>query len=175
MRGVLKANGITDRKIYVADSFGGLPPPNPDRFQQDAGHDFSAHKELAVSAEEVRSNFARYGLLDEQVVFVEGLFQETLPTLAAGPFALLRLDGDLYESTYVALEHLYPKLSPGGYVIIDDFGGIVACRQAVEDYRVKAGIDAAMTEIDWSGVWWQKPLDAAPALADAATLMDKIG
>jgi hypothetical protein len=156
MRGVLKANGITDRKVYAADSFGGLPPPTP-RFIQDAGHDYSSIKALAVSVDEVRSNFARYGLLDDQVAFVEGLFQDTLPALAAGPFALLRIDGDLYESTYVALESLCPKLSPGGFVIIDDYGGMPPCRQAVEDYRAKAGIDAPLTEIDWTGVFWQKP------------------
>ena len=95
-----------------------------------------------MSVDEVRSNFARYGLLDDQVAFVEGLFQDTLPALAAGPFALLRIDGDLYKFTYVALESLYPKLSPGGFVVIDDYGGMPPCRQAVEDYRAKAGIDA---------------------------------
>ena len=156
MRGVLKANGVTDRKVYAADSFGGLPPPSP-RFVQDAGHDYSQIEALAVSVDEVRSNFARYGLLDDQVAFVEGLFQDTLPALAAGPFALLRIDGDLYESTYVALENLYPKLSPGGFVVIDDYGGMPPCRQAVEDYRAKAGIDAPLSEIDWTGVFWQKP------------------
>lgn len=77
-------------------------------------------KELAVSLETVKDNFSRYGLLDEQVVFVEGMFSDTLPSLSAGPFALLRLDGDLYESTIVALNSLYPKLSRGGVVIIDD-------------------------------------------------------
>jgi Macrocin-O-methyltransferase (TylF)/Glycosyl transferase family 2 len=172
MRGVLKANGITDRKVYAADSFGGLPPPSP-RFSQDAGDDYSQIKALAVSAEEVRSNFARYGLLDDQIVFVEGLFQDTLPALAAGPFALLRIDGDLYESTYVALESLYSKLSPGGFVIIDDYGGMPPCRQAVEDYRAKAGIDAPIVEIDWTGVFWQKPAgdERHPRLETAETVV----
>jgi Macrocin-O-methyltransferase (TylF) len=73
------------------------------------------------------------------------------------PFALIRLDGDLYESTLVALENLYPKLSPGGFVIVDDYGGMPPCRQAVEDYRAKRGITAPITAIDWTGVWWRKP------------------
>jgi O-methyltransferase len=157
MRGLLKVNAVTGRKVYAADSFAGLPPPNPARYRHDTGHDYSEHKDLAVSADEVRANFARYGLLDDQVVLVEGLFQETLPGMEATPFALLRLDADLYESTYVALEHLYPKLSPGGFIIVDDYGGMPPCRQAVDDYRSRAGLNAPMIEIDWSGVWWQKP------------------
>jgi O-methyltransferase/8-demethyl-8-(2,3-dimethoxy-alpha-L-rhamnosyl)tetracenomycin-C 4'-O-methyltransferase len=123
------------------------------------------HAELAVSLEQVQANFARYGLLDEQVIFVKGLFQDTLPSLDAGPFALVRLDGDLYESTYVALKALYPKVSPGGFVIIDDYGAVPACQAAVLDYRTLMGIDAPMHEIDWTGVWWRKPHAASQGVA----------
>ena len=112
--------------------------------------------QLAVSLDEVKDNFARYGLLDDQVVFVKGWFQDTLPSLDAGPFALLRVDADLYESTFVALEGLYPKLSPGGFVIVDDFNLLPSCRQAVLDYRGKMGVTATMHEPEWNSVWWQK-------------------
>lgn len=156
MRGVLATNAITDRRVYVADSFEGLPPPKPDLFPQDAGLNLHLSTELAVSLEQVKANFARYGLLDEQVVFVKGLFQDTLSSLDAGPFALIRLDGDLYESTYVALDALYRRLSPGGFVIVDDYGAVPACQRAVSDYRVLMGIEAPIHEIDWTGVWWQK-------------------
>jgi O-methyltransferase len=156
MRGVLAANSITDRKVYIADSFQGLPPSNPTIFPQDAGSNWHTLPGLAVSLEDVRSNFARYGLLDDQVVFVKGFFSETLPRLNAGPFALIRLDGDMYESTYVALKCLYPKVSIGGFVIIDDYGAVAQCRQAVEDYRSRTNISDAMHQIDFTGVWWQK-------------------
>jgi O-methyltransferase len=156
MRGVLAANDVVDRKVYLADSFAGLPMPNPEKYPQDEAFDLHVHEELAVSLDEVKANFTRYGLLDDQVVFVKGLFRDTLPTLDAGPFALLRLDGDLYESTYDALQSLYPKLSPGGFVIIDDFHLIPACRQAVLDYRARMGIEAALHRIDWNASWWQK-------------------
>jgi O-methyltransferase len=156
MRGVLAANGITDRKVYVADSFAGLPAPNADAFPADAGWDLRGHEQLSVSLAEVKSNFARYGLLDDQVVFLKGWFSETLPTLNAGPFALIRLDGDLYESTYVALEALYPLLSPGGFVVIDDLNSLPPCRRAVDDYRSRAGISTTIEEIDWSAGWWRK-------------------
>jgi predicted O-methyltransferase YrrM len=113
-------------------------------------------RELAVSLGEVKANFDCYDLLDEQVVFVQGFFSDTLPSLNAGPFALIRLDGDMYESTYVALDALYPKLSPGGFIIIDDYGAIEQCRQAVTDYRAKFDIAAPMQQVDWTAVYWQK-------------------
>jgi hypothetical protein len=157
MRGVLAANCVRDRRVYVADSFAGLPPPRPDLFPEDAGHNFHTYAELAVSEEQVQENFARDGLLDEQVIFVKGLFHETLPALGKSSFALVRLDGDTYESTYVALEALYPALSPAGFAVIDDYGVVPACRQAVSDFRARMGIVAPIHEIDWTGVWWQKP------------------
>jgi len=157
MRGVLAANAITNRKVYVVDSFAGLPPPKPNAFPHDEGLNLHLFPQLAVSLEQVQANFARYGLLDHQVIFVKGLFQDTLPSLDAGSFALIRLDGDLYESTYVALDALYPKLSPGGFVVIDDYGAVQACQTAVADYRTLMGIEAPIHEIDWSGAWWQKP------------------
>jgi O-methyltransferase len=156
MRGILAVNEIIDRKVYVADSFAGLPAPNADAFPADAGWDLRGHEQLSVSLAEVKNNFARYGLLDDQVVFVKGWFSETLPTLAGGPFALIRLDGDLYESTYVALDALYPRLSQGGFVIIDDLNSLPPCRRAVDDYRSRAGISTPIEEVDWSAGWWRK-------------------
>ena len=156
MRGLLAANSITDRKVYAVDSFAGLLPPHPALYPADKGLHLEGFSELAVSLDMVKDNFARYGLLDDQVVFVKGWFQDTLPSLDAGPFALLRLDADLYESTYLALEALYPKLSPGGFVIVDDFKLLVPCQQAVLDYRGKMGVAAAMHEPEWSSIWWQK-------------------
>jgi len=109
-----------------------------------------------TSLEGVRANFARYGLLDEQVVFVKGYFSETLPDLDSNALSLIRLDGDLYESTMDSLENLYPKLSHGGYCIIDDFSTLTDCRKAVENYRAKHGITDALQTIDYQAVFWQK-------------------
>jgi hypothetical protein len=155
MRGVLRAYGVTDRKVYVADSFAGLPPPQPDQYPADEGLDLHLWPGLAVPLEEVRANFARYGLLDDQVCFVQGWFRDTLPLLRDHTWGLIRLDGDLYESTMDALENLYPGLTPGGWVVVDDYE-IPACRQAVTDYRERQGIDEPLIEIDWTGVCWQR-------------------
>lgn len=157
MRGILAVNEIRDRKVYVADSFAGVPPPRPDIYPADRDLRLDLSTELAVSLADVKENFRRYGLLDDQVVFVEGLFSQTLPALDAGPFALIRLDGDLYESTSVALQCLYPKLSPGGFLIVDDYGVIKACRQAVDGYRAEHNIKAPINWIDRSGIWWRRP------------------
>jgi len=122
MRGILKAYGVGDRQVWVADSFEGLPPPDAARYPKDAGSEFHRHETLAVSLEEVRSNFERYGLLDEQVRFLKGWFRVSLPAAPTEKLAIMRLDGDMYESTMDGLVWLYPKLSPGGFCIIDDFG-----------------------------------------------------
>jgi O-methyltransferase len=156
MRGVLAANLIQDRKVYAADSFAGLPAPKPNLFPLDEGDTLHTMQELAIPLDEVKANFDRYGLLDDQVVFVKGFFSDTLPTLDAGPFAVIRLDGDMYESTYIALEALYPKLSRGGFVIIDDYGAIEQCRRAVADYRAKFEIVDNIRRVDWTAVYWQK-------------------
>ena len=156
MRGVLKVYGITDRNVWVADSFEGLPKPDAEKYPADKGDKHWTHPELAIGVEQVRENFARYGLLDEQVKFLVGWFRDTLPGAPIEKLALIRLDGDLYESTMDGLRNLYPKLSPGGIIIIDDYGCVKACKQAVTDYRAEHGITDEIREIDWTGVYWQR-------------------
>ncbi len=156
MRAVLEAYGVDDRTVWVADSFRGLPAPDADRYPADAGDRHHRRERLSVSIEEVRGNFSRYGLLDDQVRFLEGWFRDTLPRAPIESLALMRLDGDMYESTMDALTCLYPKLSRGGYVIVDDYGAIGACRKAVEDFRAERGIEDEIVEIDWAGAYWRR-------------------
>ncbi|MEZ5811442.1 MAG: TylF/MycF/NovP-related O-methyltransferase [Rhizobiaceae bacterium] len=155
MRGILKAHGEDERKVVVADSFAGLPPPDKERYPADKGDTHHKYSELAISRAQVEENFRKYGLLDDQVVFVEGFFEDTLHRLENERFALIRLDGDMYSSTIQALDALYPKLSPGGFCIIDDFG-LKGCEKAVLDYRAAHGIEDEMIEIDWTGMFWRK-------------------
>lgn len=155
LRGVLAAYGIDDRVVWVADSFEGLPVPDRQRYPADTV-DWSHVKPLKVGADAVRENFRRYDLLDDQVRFLEGWFEDTLPTAPIDTLALLRLDGDLYQSTMDALDALHPKVAPGGIVIVDDYHGWPQCRQAVDDYRTRHGVDDPMVEIDWTGVHWRR-------------------
>jgi len=105
----------------------------------------------------VKSHFAAYGLLDEQVMFLEGFFSDSLPKASLNELALIRLDGDLYESTMDVLNPLYPKLSPGGFCIIDDYDAFSDCKRAVDEYRAQHGITAEMHRIDRLAVYWRKP------------------
>jgi len=160
MRAVLRSYGVSDRRVWVADSFAGLPPPDPERYPADAGDAHHEFKQLAVSLDEVRSNFARYGLLDEQVGFLAGWFKDTLPTAPIAALALMRLDGDMYESTMDALTGLYDRLSPGGFVIVDDYKA-APCRAAVHDFRDRRGASEDLQAIDQSSVFWKKSLRTA--------------
>jgi O-methyltransferase len=105
---------------------------------------------------QVESHFEKFGLLDDKVCFLKGWFRDTLPNAPIDKLAVLRLDGDLYESTMDALVHLYPKLSIGGYVIIDDYGAITACKKAVDDFRSAHSIQEEIRWIDWTGTFWQR-------------------
>jgi O-methyltransferase len=157
MRGVLKAYGDTNRTVWAADSFQGLPAPDPARYPADAGDTFHEKGGLAVGVEQVKHNFERYGLLDDQVKFLVGWFKDTLPTAPIDELAVMRLDGDLYESTWQAIEALYPKLAPGGYCIVDDYGDLVAqCQRAIHDYRDAHGITGEIVDIDGFGAFWRK-------------------
>jgi Macrocin-O-methyltransferase (TylF) len=155
-RAVLRAHGVTDRKVWVADSFQGMPVA--DETSRGIDNEMRMHRfneVLAVSLQEVQENFRRYELLDDQVEFLPGWFADTLPTAPITRLAVLRLDGDLYESTMDALAGLYPKLSVGGYVIVDDYG-LETCRRAVEDYRAEHGITDEVTIIDSFGAYWRR-------------------
>jgi O-methyltransferase len=156
MRGILKAYGVTDRRVWVADSFAGLPPADRVRYPKESTAEFHRYKDLAVSLDEVRRNFERYGLLDDQVQFIKGWFRDTLPAAPIDQLAVMRLDGDMYESTMDTLVHLYPKLSPGGFVIIDDYNMVKACDAAVEDFRREEGITSELSLIPVSGAFWRK-------------------
>jgi O-methyltransferase len=154
-RAVLASRGVRDRLIVVADSFEGLPPPS-EQFPADAGADFHTHPELAVSLGQVQANFDRFGLLDDQVVFAKGWFRDTMPRVEAEALAVLRLDGDMYESTLVPLVHLYDRVSPGGWVIVDDYQIMRACRQAVKDFFADRGMRPRLRKIDHVGVYLRK-------------------
>jgi len=157
MRAILAAYGIRDRRVFVADSFQGLPPPDEDRYPADKGYRLHTMQALAVSRESVENHFRQYGLLDDRVVFLQGWFKDTLPAAPIEKLALMRLDGDMYQSTMEGLIHLYPKLSAGGYCIVDDYA-LPACRQAVEDFRSRHKIACPIQQIDWTGACWRKDL-----------------
>jgi hypothetical protein len=163
MRGVLKAYGVNDRIVWVADSFEGLPAPDPDLFPLEAKVQSGpviqkSYHNLAVGLDEVQRNFLAYGLLDDQVRFLKGWFKDTLPNAPIGTLSLMRLDGDFYESTRDGLNSLYDRLSVGGYVIIDDYGedSWTYCRKAVDEFRAERGIQDPLITVDSKCSYWQR-------------------
>ena len=154
MRGILEAYGDSDRRVFVVDSFKGLPEPNAADFPADEGDIFHTYPQLAVSRQEVEENFRQYRLLDARVVFLEGWFKDTLPSAPITNIGVLRLDGDMYESTIQALNALYSKVSPGGFVIVDDYF-LPGCAKAVNDFREKHAITSPLLPIDGIGSWWR--------------------
>lgn len=155
MQAVLTCHDATDRKVWLCDSFEGLPPPDP-KFPSDAGFTFHEFSILAVSEEDVRRNFDRYNLSGDNLRFVKGYFENTLADAPVEKIALLRMDGDMYSSTISILNALYHKVTPGGFIIVDDYH-IPACAEAVADFRKEHGIEEPIIAIDDFGSYWRKP------------------
>lgn len=157
MRGILEAYQDKNRHVWVADSFEGLPPPEPDKYPADAGDVHYTVDPLRVTLEDVQDNFRRFGLLDRRVKFLKGWFEDTLHAAPIEKLAVLRLDGDMYSSTIQTLEALYHKVAPGGAIIVDDYI-LPGCREAVDYFRRQHSISAPLVEVDGAAVYWRVPV-----------------
>lgn len=160
MRAFLHEQQDTSRKVWLADSFCGLPTSwkqiqNPkDRF---ASLLMNLFGQLAVSQKQVEDSFRRFNLLDQQVVFLPGWFNQTMPRISKEQkFSILRLDGDYYESTRDVLIHLYPLLSQNGFIIIDDYNLPFGCKKAVDEFRNQNKILSPLVRINNQSVYWRK-------------------
>jgi hypothetical protein len=137
--------GRTDRDIYLFDTFEGMPPPDPqDVFYTgvSAAQPFEHLKRgeeghsnwVYAPLDEVKKRVLRLGYPEERIHFIKGLVEDTLPSQAPEQLALLRLDTDFYSSTKHEFIHLYPRLSNGGMLIIDDYGAFKGVQQATDEY-----------------------------------------
>ena len=145
------------RLTWVADSFAGVPAPtHPVDREHDLDLSEPRHPWMAAGLEAVRDNFSTYGLLSEEVRFLPGLFADTLPGAPVERLAILRLDGDLYASTRDTLTALYDRVSPGGFVVVDDYGCLEPCRLAVDEFIAERGLDVEIHRVDWTRVCWRK-------------------
>jgi hypothetical protein len=155
------------RHLYLYDTFEGMSAPD-DRDVDIDGHSARAllgggendNPDSAwcyATLEEVRETLAGSGYDMTRVHFVKGKVEDTIPESAPDRIAVLRLDTDWYESTRHELEHLYPRLSPGGVLIIDDYGHWAGCRQAVDEYFAAQGIHLLLSRVDYTGRIAVKP------------------
>jgi O-methyltransferase len=143
----LNAAGDTERDLYLFDTYEGMPPPT----DRDMRHDGTPAAELlakrsrdhgvwaVATLDDVQEGFAQVPYPSERVHFVKGLVEETIPDRAPEQIAILRLDTDWYESTRHELEHLYPRLSSGGVLLIDDYGWWKGAREAVHEFLEQSG------------------------------------
>jgi O-methyltransferase len=147
-----------NKKVFVCDSFSGLPEPDLEKYPQDIGDTHYSNNILNVSLEEVISNFKLYNLLDENVKFVKGWFSDTLVNnKEISKISILRCDGDMYMSTMDILENLYSKVTENGVIIIDDYC-LPNCVKAVSDFRNKEEIKNDIDVIDNCGIFWYKKM-----------------
>ena len=157
LRALQVAYGEEDRVTWVADSFAGVPPPDhPVDREHELDLTEERHPWMAAGIEAVRDNFATYDLLSDNVRFLPGLFADTLPSAPVERLAILRLDGDLYASTRDTLAALYDRVSPGGFVIVDDYGCLKPCRLAVDEFLAERGLEVELHQVDWTRVCWRK-------------------
>lgn len=132
--------GVTDRSAYLFDTFEGMTEPTREddsvawgfykQYRREDGANDLARCEL----DSVKANIAQCGYDDAKIHYIKGKVEDTLPEQAPESIALLRLDTDWYASTRHELEHLFPRLAPGGVLIIDDYGAFTGARQAVDEY-----------------------------------------
>ncbi len=158
----LLALGRTDRRLYLFDTFEGLPKPDQaldvDVWGNSGMEAWQPHRKsdessdwAYASLEEVRANMESTGYPMDKVFFVKGMVEETLPAQAADQIALLRLDTDWYSSTRHELEHLYPRLSQNGILIVDDYGHFLGARKAVDEYFAALNMPPLLTRVDYAG------------------------
>jgi len=138
-------NSTIGRKFHLFDTFAGMSAPTEADTTHSGADAAATYRErvredhvdwVYASLEDVRENFRRAGLLDDRVIFVKGKVEDTLtdPQNVPQKIALLRLDTDFYESTRAELEVLYPRLVPGGVLVVDDYGHWRGARKAVDEY-----------------------------------------
>jgi O-methyltransferase len=156
-----------NRLLHLFDSFEGLPQPGLEDGTRAAeysdeknGGELVPIAKCEASLDHVRMTlFHQAGLDPAHIRFHVGWFQNTVPEVAEsmGPLAVLRLDGDWYASTRVCLENLYPRLSSGGILILDDYFCWEGCRKATDEYRQKHCITASLVKVDEVCCYWLKP------------------
>lgn len=151
---VLLSAGAPSRDVWAFDSFEGLPPAGP----LDEGASAAWIDDCRGSEARLREAFATYAN-PVRLRVVRGWFDETFPTAAdmIGPVALLHADGDWFESVRLTLETFYPRISPGGYVVIDDYGFWPGAKKATDEFRARHGIEVPLIGVDGNAVFWQKP------------------
>lgn len=156
----LLEHGVSDREFYLYDTFAGMSEPTEKDVNVKGTVAKAKWAALSsgnintwdyASLSEVRQNVFSTGYPANNIHFIEGKVEDTIPRTIPDKIALLRLDTDWYESTLHELEYLFPRLVPGGVLIIDDYGHWQGARQAVDEYFKKNNVRMLLNRIDYTG------------------------
>lgn len=160
--------GCNDREIYLFDTYEGMPAPSVKDISvtgASASDEFNRRKIsedasewCLATVEDVERNLLQTGYPPEMLRFVKGKVEDTIPMSSLDTIALLRLDTDWYESTLHELRHLYPRLAPGGILILDDYGHWQGARKATDEFLAENGVTLLLNRIDNTGRIAVKPL-----------------
>jgi O-methyltransferase len=150
--------GRTDRDLFLFDTFESMPPPGEHDVDVWGTHastfydEALAHPGYAyLPEEEIFRLLATTGYPVERLHFVKGMVEATLPDAAPERIALCRLDTDWYESTAHEMTHLYPRIVPGGVLLVDDYGHFMGAKRAVDEYFEREGLAVLLNRIDFTG------------------------
>lgn len=158
-----RALGTVNRVKWFFDSYEGLPEPTAEDYHDGRAGEFirPLPKGSCLGTLEQVSGllFSELRFEPEQTNLVKGWFQDTVPPRAGklGPIAVLRLDGDWYESTKIPLDAFYDDVSPGGYVIVDDYATCYGSRKAVDEFRTEQKITTPLQQDGRGGIYFIKP------------------
>jgi cephalosporin hydroxylase len=171
LRGYAAVWEMTDRRVWIADTFRASPslPDDLHETSQEAVEILGGGPglpDLRADLNTVRDAFQRFDLLDDRLRFLQGDYRDTLPTSPIRSIALLRLGDDLEDACGTILDALYDRVTPGGFVVVEDFLS-PAARKSIEDFRERRGIDDPIEQVDWSGVVWRK--GASPSTSKVRT------
>ncbi len=159
---ILSKKNITDRKIYLYDTFEGMTEPTEKDVDLKGKNAKDSYEEILKNSNEpgwcfanlidVKSNMNLTKFTENNIIYVEGKVENTIPSIVPpSSIALLRLDTDWYESTKHELNHLYPKIENNGVLIIDDYGHWEGCKKAVDEYFNENKINILLNRIDYTG------------------------
>lgn len=140
--------GDTSRDLYLFDTYEGMSAPSD---KDRRGHDGASAAELLASSskesgvwalatlDDVQNGMSRIGYPSERIHYVQGMVEQTIPEQGPAQISILRLDTDWYASTKHELDHLYPRLSSGGVLLLDDYGWWEGAKTAVDEWLEETG------------------------------------
>ncbi len=141
------------RKLWLFDSFAGMPPAG----ERDGEFSHTLEGAYVGSQQETRRLLGQAGVPEDRFEIVTGFYADTFATIKTPRTALLHVDCDFYEPVKLTLEKFYPRLSPGGFVVLNDYGIYKGARTATDEFFDAHGLDIEPVAVDPTASFFQKP------------------